>query len=120
MKKDLIILKSTGKIVMIENKIEFKHGIAYRFDGKATPSFDACPFINPYTQSFKVGPDYLVVNGVQIDEELFKTISKEKYKYKYDVDTKKFSLLDTYLPAGYDKLLTNLVSRVEALEGEEA
>ena len=120
MKRDLVIFKPTGKIVIIHPNMSQKDGIV-RLHNSATPGFQNSPFVNPYEHTFRVEMDYELIKGVELPEgeTLQADILANKERYSYNKATKQFVLIDTYRGAGYDRAIADLTAKVKELETKE-
>jgi hypothetical protein len=110
MKRDIVILKSTGKVAIIHPNMELRDGVVFRHTD-ATPGFQNSPFIEFHQHVFKIGVDYELIKNVEIPEE----VMENKQRYMYDKKAGEFRMIDTYVSAGYDRAIRDLQTKVEAL-----
>lgn len=116
MKRDIIIFKPTGKLVVVHPNMTEKDGLIRLHNG-ATPGFQNSPFLNPYEFTFRKELDYELIKGVELPKEdtVAKDILANKERYCYNKVTGEFALIDTYKTAGFDRALINLANKVEEL-----
>ena len=111
-KKDIVILKNTGKIHIVRDCMTEKDNIITIHDGNSQPTYGNSPFYNQFQGTFFNDGNYELVKGVEIDEELLKRNKYIEYQY---VD-KKIQRIDVYGAAGYSRAIMDLQKEVAELK----
>ena len=111
-KKDIVILKHTGKIHMVRDCMTEKDNIITIHDGQSRPTYANSPYHNQFQGTFFNDGNYELVKGVQIEEELLKRQQYIQYQY-VDGEIKRIDVCGT---AGYARSILDLKEEVEALK----
>lgn len=107
-KKDIVILKDTGKIHMVRDCMVERDNIITVLDGHSRPTYGNSPFHNQFDGTFFNDGNYELVKKVDIDEELLKGRKYIQYQY---VDGE-IQQIDVYGAKAYARAIMDLQAEV--------
>lgn len=112
-KKDLVVLKSTGKIHIVRDCMTEKDNIITIHDGHSRPTYGNSPFHNYYQGTFFNDGNYELLRGVEIDEEIIKNRKYMQYQVVKTESGHEIRQIDVYGTAGYARAIMDLQATVK-------
>ena len=114
-KKDLVVLKNTGKIHIVKDCMTEKDNIITIHDGHSRPTYGNSPFHNYFQGTFFNDGNYQLLKGVEIDEAIignhmqYQVVANGEGGYAVQ-------RIDVYGTAGYAKAIMDLQGAVAELK----